>query len=57
MILAQIFLLSGVSSDGTCIKIDERNKGTMHKIFGFPLRISVVNVIKSAGNSGFDHIY
>ena len=57
MILAQIFLLSGVSSDGTCIEIDERNKGTMHKRCGFPLRISVVNVIKSAGNSGFDHIY
>ena len=29
----------------------------LHKKWSFPLRISSVNVTKSAGNCGFDHIY
>ena len=28
-----------------------------HKKWSFPLRISPVNVTKSAGNCGFDHNY
>ena len=30
---------------------------TLHEKWGFPLRIFSVNVTKSAGNSGFGHIY
>ena len=30
---------------------------TLHKKWGFSLRISSANVTKSAGNRGFDHIY
>ena len=30
---------------------------TLHKKWSFPLRISSVNVTKSAGNSGYGHIY
>ena len=30
---------------------------TLHKKRSLPLRISSVNVIKSAGNCGFGHIY
>ena len=30
---------------------------TLHKKWNFPLRISSVNVTKSAGNCGFGHIY
>ena len=30
---------------------------TLHKKWSFPLRISSVNVTKSAGNCGFGHIY
>ena len=30
---------------------------SLHKKWSFPLRISSVNVAKSAGNSGFGHIY
>ena len=30
---------------------------TLSKKWRFPLRICSVNVIKSAGNCGFDHIY
>ena len=30
---------------------------THHKKLSFPLRISLVNVTKSAGNCGFGHIY
>ena len=29
----------------------------LHKKQSFPLRISSVNLTKSAGNCGFDHIY
>ena len=30
---------------------------TLHKKWNFSLRLSSVNVTKSAGNCGFDHIY
>ena len=30
---------------------------TLHQKWSFPLRISLINVAKSAGNSGFGHIY
>ena len=30
---------------------------TLHKKWSFPLKISSVNVTKSAGNCGFGHIY
>ena len=30
---------------------------TLHKKWSFPLRISLVNVIKSTGNCGFGHIH
>ena len=30
---------------------------TLHKKWSFPLRISSVNVTRSAGNGGFGHIY
>ena len=33
------------------------NKQTLHKIWSFPLKISSVNVSKSAIYCGFDHIY
>ena len=32
-------------------------KNPLHKKRSFPLRISLVNVSKSAGNCGFAHIY
>ena len=34
-----------------------RNWPALHKKWSFPLRISSVNVAKSAGNYGFGHIY
>ena len=38
------------------IKISKTRKA-LHKKLSFPLRISLVNVTKSAGNCGFGHIY
>ena len=49
------FKLSFVHDDST------KNKGThwftLHKNWSFPLRLSSVNVTKSARNCGFNHIY
>ena len=36
---------------------DELIDLSLHKKWSFPLRISTVNVTKSAGNCGFGHIY
>ena len=38
-------------------KIPMISKYTLHKKWSFPLRISSVNVTKSAGDCGFGHIY
>ena len=32
-------------------------EGTLHKEWSLPVKISLVNVTKSAGNSGFGNIY
>ena len=37
--------------------IDNSYAISLHKKWSFPLRISLVNVNKSAGNCGFVHIY
>ena len=44
-----IALIKDLSSDVSIIQL--------HKKWSFPLRISSVNVTKSAGNFGFGHIY
>ena len=38
-------------------QLRENTKQILHKKWSFPLRISSVNVTKSAANCGFDHIY
>ena len=37
--------------------LDYKNHVTLNKKWSFPLRISSVNVTKSAGSCGFGHIY
>ena len=56
-------------TEGTKYKVEQLNKmqiisetgnlliHKLKKTGGFPLRISSVNVTKSAGNCGFGHIY
>ena len=39
------------------INLSNLNKLTLYKKWSFPLRISSVNLTKSAGNCGFGHIY
>ena len=39
------------------ISVDTYTENTLHKKWSFPLRISSVNVTKSAGTCGFGHIY
>ena len=36
---------------------DEQSDISLHKKWNFPLRTFSVNMAKSAGNSGFGHIY
>ena len=55
--LQKIKLGTSTNSNMQNFKYDDGDFVSMYKKWSFPLRISSVNVTKSAGNCGFGHIY
>ena len=51
----EIYMLVNLCNSSS--KTEQLKTDTLHKKLSFPLRISSVNVTKSAGNYGFGHIY
>ena len=56
-LLSKTYLFSYEQNYIYAIKKNYNHQQVLHKKSGFPLRISLVNVTKSAGICGFDHIY